>query len=441
MYQAKSAVKSSSLYWWGREGPSTKFFFPVWTCIKPNLLSKIFPFTIGGVPWQKFFFQSEHVSSQICCQKIFPLLVGGSLYKIFFSSLNMYQAKSAVKNFSLYWWGRGAPLQKFFFPVWTCIKPNLLSKILPFTGGGGGSLDKIFFSSLNMYQAKSAVKNSSLYWWGRGGPSTKFFFPVWTCIKPNLLSKILPFTIGGVPRQKFFFQSEHVSSQICCQKFFPLLWGGGPLTKFFFPVWTCIKPNLVSKIFPFTGGGEDPCTKNFFSSLNMYQAKSAVNNFSLYWWEGGSLDKIFFFQSEHVSSQICCQKFFPLPEWGGSLDKFFFFQSEHVSSQIWCQKFSLYRWRGRGPSTKNFFSSLNMYQAKSAVKFFSLYWDRVPPPSKAELGPPLPRMDWDPPHPRLDWDPPVQGWRLDWDHPPPESGQTDISKYKYYLPSYYVRGW
>ena len=27
---------------------------------------------------------------------------------------------------------------------------------------------------------------------------------------------------------------------------------GGPLTKNFFPVWTCIKPNLVSKIFPFT---------------------------------------------------------------------------------------------------------------------------------------------------------------------------------------------
>ena len=28
----------------------------------------------GGVPWQKFFFQSEHVSSQIWCQKFFPLL-------------------------------------------------------------------------------------------------------------------------------------------------------------------------------------------------------------------------------------------------------------------------------------------------------------------------------------------------------------------------------
>ena len=36
---------------------------------------------------------------------------------------------------------------------------------------------------------------------------------------------------------------------------FLLLWvgGGGSLNKnFFSPVWTCIKPNLLSKIFPFT---------------------------------------------------------------------------------------------------------------------------------------------------------------------------------------------
>ena len=43
----------------------------------------------------------------------------------------------------------------------------------------------------------------------------------------------------------------------------------------------------------------------------MYQAKSGVKNFSLYW-GGGSLFENFFFQSEHVSSQIWCQKFFPL---------------------------------------------------------------------------------------------------------------------------------
>ena len=35
--------------------------------------------------------------------------------------------------------------------------------------------------------------------------------------------------------------------------------GGGPLAKnFFSPVWTCIKPNLVSKIFPFTETGYPP---------------------------------------------------------------------------------------------------------------------------------------------------------------------------------------
>ena len=172
----------------------------------------------GGSLDQKNFPQSEHVSSQIWCQKFFPLLRGG------------------------------VAQQKNFFPVWTCIKPNLVSKIFPFT---------------------------------RRGPSTKSFFPVWTCIKPNLVSKIFPFTRGGgVPWEKFFFRSEHVSSQIWCQKFFPLL-GGGPSTKNFFPVWTCIKPNLVSKIFLFTRGGGVPWQKIFFLS-------------------------------EHVSSQIWCQKFFPL---------------------------------------------------------------------------------------------------------------------------------
>ena len=184
---------SNFLLFWGKI-----FFFPVWTCIKPNLVSKIFPFTGGGGPQQKFFSQSEHVSSQIWCQKFSPLLGGGvknfSLYwggpstKIFFPSLNMYQAKSGVKKFSLYW--GGGSLEKFFFLVWTCIKPNLVSKIFPFTGEGGPST-KFFFPSLHMYQAKSGVKKFSLYWG------------------------------GWVPRQKFFFWFEHVSSQICCQNFFP----------------------------------------------------------------------------------------------------------------------------------------------------------------------------------------------------------------------------
>ena len=112
----------------------------------------------------------------------------------------------------------------------------------------------------------------------------KIVSPVWTCIKPNLVSKIFPLLGGGGKSldKNFFPQSEHVSSQIWCQKFFPLLGrGGGSLTKIFFP------------------------------SLNIYQAKSGVKNFSLYW-EGGPSTKIFFPQSEHVSSQIWCQKFFPL---------------------------------------------------------------------------------------------------------------------------------
>ena len=114
---------------------------------------------------------------------------GGSLNKNFFPSLNMYQAKSGVKNFSLYQ-GGGVPWQKIFFLVWTCIKPNLVSKIFPFTRGGPST--KIFFPSLNMYQAKSGVKKFSLYW--GGGSLYKKILPVWTCIKPNLVSKIFPFT-------------------------------------------------------------------------------------------------------------------------------------------------------------------------------------------------------------------------------------------------------
>ena len=56
--------------------------------------------------------------------------------KLFFSSLNMYQAKSGVKNFSLYW-GGGTPPEK--------VAQNELKQILvleflrsdDFRGGGG----------------------------------------------------------------------------------------------------------------------------------------------------------------------------------------------------------------------------------------------------------------------------------------------------------------
>ena len=171
---------------------------------------------------------------------------------------------------------------------------------------------------------------------GGGSLDKKFFFPDWTSIKPNLVSKIFPFTWGwGVPWQKNFF-----------------------------PVWTCIKPNLVSKFVPFTGGGG----------------------------EGGSLDKKNFSQSEHVSSQIWCQKFFPLlGGWGVPWQKIFF--------PVWtCIKPNLvskiFPFTGGGdPLTKKIFPSLNMYQAKSGVKNFSLYWDWVPPPPEnLRLGTPPPNL-------------------------------------------------
>ena len=68
-----------------------------------------------------------HWTKKFCKKKI---LLKNFFAKIFFSSLNMYQAKSGVKNFSLYW-GGGSHV-KIFFPVWTCIMPYLVSKIIPF---------------------------------------------------------------------------------------------------------------------------------------------------------------------------------------------------------------------------------------------------------------------------------------------------------------------
>ena len=187
----------------------------------------------GGPPTKNFFFQSEHVSSQIWCQNFFPLPVGGGpSTKKFFSSLNMYQAKSGVKNFSLYHGGGGPSTKNFFFQSEHVSSQIWCQKFFPLLVGEGESLDgEIFFSSLNMYQAKSGVKNFSLYWWGGGGRGS----------------------LDG----KFFSQSEDVWSQICYQKIFPLLGGGVPRQK------------------------------NFFFSLNMYQAKSAVKNFSLYRRGGG----------------------------------------------------------------------------------------------------------------------------------------------------------
>ena len=116
-------------------------------------------------------------------------------------------------------------------------------------------------------------------------------------------------------------------------KNFSLYWEGGSLDKIFFSQSEHVSSQIwCQKFFPLLGGGRS-LDKNFLPSLNMYQAKSGVKNFSL---GGGSLDKNFFFQSEHVSSQMWCQKFFP---WGGGPLTKKFFRPEHVSSQIWCQNF------------------------------------------------------------------------------------------------------
>ena len=126
----------------------------------------------------------------------------------------------------------------------------------------------------------------------------------------------------------------------------------------------------------------------------MYQAKSGVKKFSLYW-GGGSLDKNFFSQSEHVSSQIWCQKFFPLLEGGGSLDKIFFSSLNMYQAKSGVKNFSLY-W-GRGPSTKIFFRSEHVSSQIWCQKIFPLV--RLGNPPRPETGTPLPgpEMGYPPP--------------------------------------------
>ena len=159
MYQAKSGIKKFSLYW---GGPLTKKIFSQSEHVSSQIwCQKTFPLLGGGHSTKKNFFQSQHVSSQIWCQKIFPLLGGSLNKKIFFPVWTCIKPNLVSKNFPFT--GRGGSLnKKNFFSVWTCIKPNLVSKNFPFTRGE--SLAKNFFSSLNMYQAKSGVKIFSLYW-------------------------------------------------------------------------------------------------------------------------------------------------------------------------------------------------------------------------------------------------------------------------------------
>ena len=169
--------------------------------------------------------------------------------------------------------GAGRPLTKIFFLAWTCIKPNLVSKIFPFTDGGGrgGPWQKFFFWPEHVSSQIWCQKFFPLLGGGRL-PSTKIFFGSEHVSSQIWCQKFFPL-LGeggqgrgegrGVPWQKIFFQSEHVSSKIWCQKFFPLPGGvGWALTKIFFPVWTCIKPNLVSKSFPFTESGYPPPPPN-----------------------------------------------------------------------------------------------------------------------------------------------------------------------------------
>ena len=148
----------------------------------------------------------------------------------------------------------------------------------------------------------------------------------------------------------------------------------------------------------------------------MYQAKSGVKNFSLYWGGGGgvgSLDKNFFSQSEHVSSQIWCQKFFPLLGWG-SLNKNFFFQSEHVSSQIWCQKcFPLLR-PGTPPGSETGYPPWSENRYPPDLRLGT-------PPNLRPGTPPI--WDWVPPPPGPGPGTPPT-WTWTWD-PPPKCGQTE----------------
>ena len=139
-------------------------------------------------------------------------------------------------------------------------------------------------------------------------------------------------------------------------------------------------------------GGGGPLTKNFVPSLNMYQAKSGVKDFSLSLRGGGVPRQKFFSQSEHLSSQIWCQKFFPLLGGGGPSTKIFFPQSEHVPplTQTWTW-YPPYLDLDLGPPPTQTWT-----------------WD--PPTRTWTWDPPHPDLDLGPPHPDLDLGPPPRVW-------------------------------
>ena len=120
------------------------------------------------------------------------------------------------------------------------------------------------------------------------------------------------------------------------------------------------------------------------------------------------MTKNFFFQSEHVSSQIWCKKFFPLLVGGRerkrALDKIFFPQSEHVSSQIWCQKiFPLLRLgTPPPPDLRQGLPPLNLDLGPPSETGTPPHLDLGPPGSEARTPPGS--ETWDPP--TWTWEPP-----------------------------------
>ena len=141
-----------------------------------------------------------------------------------------------------------------FFLVWTCIKPNLV------------------FSEIS--EMKRWTDEENVFW-------------VQTCIKPNLvLSEIseMRWRVRWRDEENFFW-SKHVSSQIWC--YLKLVrwrdeeWDEemNNQAKIFW-VRTCIKPNLVSKIFPFIGPN---LVLSEISEIKRWRVRWTDENFFLVW--------------------------------------------------------------------------------------------------------------------------------------------------------------
>ena len=193
--------------------------------------------------------------------------------------------------------------EKKFFWVRTCIKPNLVSKIFPFIG------PNLVLSEISEMKSEMKKWTDEENFFGSEHVSSQ----IWCYLK-----LVRWRDEEWDEEMKIFFWSEHVSSQIWC--YLKLVrWRDEQMKKMFFWVWTCIKPNLV-------------------------------------------LSEISKMKSE-------------MKKW---TDEENFFWSEHVSSQIWCY-LKLVRWRDEEwdeemKRWKKKFWGPNMYQAKSGVENFSLYW-------------------------------------------------------------------